>query len=69
MYEGSLDVEELIDWISAMNKYFEYENVANGKKVNFVVTRLKVHASLGGMEYKMKGFNKEIPRLTVETEC
>ena len=38
MYEGSLDAKELINWISAMNKYFEYENVANEKKIKFLVT-------------------------------
>ena len=24
-YGGSLDTEELIDWITALNKYFDYE--------------------------------------------
>jgi adenine-specific DNA methylase len=27
MYEGSLDVEELFDWISALDKYFYYEDI------------------------------------------
>ena len=46
MYEGSLDVEKLIDWISGMEKYFEYENVVDDKSVKFAVTRLQGHASL-----------------------
>jgi hypothetical protein len=46
MYEGNLNVDELMDWISAMDKYFEYENVADEKKVKFVVTRMKGHALL-----------------------
>jgi hypothetical protein len=46
MYEGSLNVEELIDWIATMDKYFEYEEVEDNKKVKFVVTRLKGHVSL-----------------------
>jgi len=25
MYEGNLDVEELLDWIRALDKYFDYE--------------------------------------------
>jgi hypothetical protein len=26
VYEGNLDVEELLDWIRALNKYFNYED-------------------------------------------
>jgi hypothetical protein len=46
MYEGSLDTEELLDWIRAMDKYFDYEDVEEEKKVKHVVTRLKGHATL-----------------------
>jgi hypothetical protein len=27
MYEGNLDVEELLDWIRALDKYFNYEEI------------------------------------------
>jgi hypothetical protein len=27
MYEGNLDVEELLDWIRSMEKYFNYEDI------------------------------------------
>jgi hypothetical protein len=46
MYEGNLNVEELIDWINALDKYFDYEDVDEGKKVKYAVTRLKGHATL-----------------------
>jgi hypothetical protein len=46
MYEGNLDVEELLDWIISMDKYFDYEDVDEGRKVRHAVTRLKGHASL-----------------------
>jgi hypothetical protein len=46
MYEGSLDDEKLFDWIRSMEKYFNYEDVDEEKKVKHVVTRLKVHAAL-----------------------
>jgi hypothetical protein len=46
MYEGNLDIEELLDWIRALDKYFNYEDVEEDKKVKHVVTRLKGHASL-----------------------
>jgi hypothetical protein len=46
MYEGNLDVEELLDWIRALDKYFDYEDVEEEKKFKHVVTRLKGHATL-----------------------
>jgi hypothetical protein len=46
MYEGNLDVEELLDWIRALDKYFNYEDVEEDRKFKHVVTRLKGHAAL-----------------------
>jgi hypothetical protein len=46
MYEGNLNVEELLDWISALDKYFDYEEIDDEKKVKHAVTRLKGHATL-----------------------
>jgi hypothetical protein len=46
VYEGNLDVEELLDWIRALDKHFDFEDVEEDKKVKHVVTRLKGHATL-----------------------
>jgi len=46
MYEVNLNVEEFIDWINSLGKYFDYEDVDEEKKVKYVVTRLKGHATL-----------------------
>jgi hypothetical protein len=46
VYKGNLDVEELLDWIRALDKYFYYEDVEEDKKVKHDVTRLKGHATL-----------------------
>jgi hypothetical protein len=46
MYEANLNVEELLDWISAFDKYFDYEDIDDEKKVKYVVTRLKGHTML-----------------------
>jgi hypothetical protein len=46
VYEGNLDVEELLDWIRALDTYFDYEYVEEDKKDKHVVTRLKGHATL-----------------------
>jgi hypothetical protein len=46
MYKGNLDTKEFLDWIQVMDKYFDYEDVEEEKKVRHVVTRLKGHAVL-----------------------
>ena len=45
-YDGSLIAEHLIDWISELDKYFEYDEIEEDKRVKLVVTRLKGYASL-----------------------
>jgi hypothetical protein len=46
VYEGNLDAEELLDWISALDTYFDYEDIEEDKKVKHVVMCLKGHAAL-----------------------
>ena len=45
-YEGNLNVDELMDWISSMDKYFNLEEVEYKKKVKYTATKLKGHASI-----------------------
>jgi hypothetical protein len=46
MYEVNLDVEELLDRIRSMDKYFDYEDDDEENKVKHDITRLKGHATL-----------------------
>jgi hypothetical protein len=46
VYEGNLDAEELLDWIRALDTYFDYEDVEEDKKVKHAVTCLKGHTAL-----------------------
>ena len=39
-YDGKLDTNVVLDWMSKMEKFFEYENTPNNRKVKIVVTRL-----------------------------
>ena len=34
IYDGSLKVENLIDWINEMDKYFKYEDIDEKKDLN-----------------------------------
>jgi hypothetical protein len=45
-YEGNMDAEEILDWIRALDTYFDYEDVEEDKKVRHAITRLKRHAAL-----------------------
>lgn len=45
-YDGKLDINSMLDWISNIEKYFVYENNPENRKVKIAVTKLKCHASL-----------------------
>jgi hypothetical protein len=46
VYEGSLNAEELLDWIRAIDTYFNYEDIEEDKKIRHAITKLKGHATL-----------------------
>jgi len=54
----------LIDWISAIDKYFDYECVADEKKVQFVATRVKGHIALWWDNVKAKRRNQNKGNIT-----
>ena len=45
-YDGKLDTNTMLDWISEMEKFIEYERNHDNRKVNITVGKLKGHASL-----------------------
>ena len=45
-FEGSLKLEELLDWIGAQKKYFDWEEMEDPKRMKFASTKLKGHATL-----------------------
>ena len=50
MYEGNLNVEELMDWINALNKYFDFEEIEDKNKVRYAATKMKGHATIYWVE-------------------
>ena len=46
MYSGNLNDEELMDWINAPSKYFDFEEIEDKKKVRYAATILKGHATI-----------------------
>jgi hypothetical protein len=73
MYEGNLDVEELLYWVRSMDKYFNYEDVDEEKRERHDFTGLKRHATLWWDElraerrskgkHKIKNWNKMVAKL------
>eukprot|EP00253_Pinus_taeda_P018136 PITA_18136 len=45
-YDGSLSADVLLDWLSEVNKFFEFEETSEDKQVRFATTKMKGHASL-----------------------
>ena len=60
-YSGSLNPEELVDWINDMEKLFDYEEMNDEKKVKFIVTKLKGNAYLwwDGIQEERRRKNKQ----------
>jgi hypothetical protein len=46
VYKLNLDAEELLEWIRALDTYFDNEDVEEDKKVKHAFTRLRGHATL-----------------------
>ena len=46
VFTGGLNLKELIDWVNYMDTFFDYEEMEEGKRLKFVVTKLKGHATL-----------------------
>jgi len=46
IYEINLNIEEFLEWISDVDKYFDYEEIGDEKKVKHAMTKLKGHATL-----------------------
>ena len=59
-YDGNLLVKGMIHWIGELDRYFDYEEIEEDKKVKLAVTRLKSHASLrwDSVQAEMKKKNK-----------
>lgn len=60
-YDGSLSADVLLDWLSEVNKYFEFEETSEDKQVKFAATKLKGHASLwwDGIQAEWKRLHKQ----------
>lgn len=45
-FKGSLKLKDLFDWVGVMEKYFDWEEMEDPKRVKFACTKLKGHVTL-----------------------
>ena len=64
-YDRNLVAEHLIDWISELDKYFEYDEVEEDKRVRLAVRRLKGHASLWWDSIQVERWRKNKPLIKI----
>lgn len=46
MYDGTLNGQELIEWINTLDMYFDHEEVDKSKKVKFSMTKPRGHETI-----------------------
>ena len=63
MYEDNLNVEEFMDWINALNKYFDFEEVEDKKNVRYAATILKGHAAIWWDELQIHKERRGKPKI------
>ena len=54
MYSSNLNIEEIMDWINSLSKYFDFEEIEDKKKVRYATTRLKGHVAMGWDELQIQ---------------
>jgi len=61
VYIGGVNVEELIGSINDMDKFFDYEEMEEGKRMKFVVAKFKGHATFwwDGVQEKRRRLGKQ----------
>ena len=65
MYEGKLNVEELMDWINTLNKYFDFEEIEEKKKVRYATIwwdELQIHLERRGKK-KINSWDKMLYKI------
>jgi hypothetical protein len=65
MYEGNLEVEELLDWVRSMEKYFDYEDIEEYKMVKHLLYKSSssLYISLRCLNPKVSTWNSSTIKL------
>ena len=58
MFVGNLNPDELIDQINELEEYFEYEDIKDPNRVNFLKEKIKGHAKFLWQEIQLERNNR-----------
>ena len=50
-FNGNVSIEEYLDWVSEVEKFFDYMGVVDDKQVCLVAYKLKGEVSLSGIMF------------------
>ncbi|XP_058222520.1 uncharacterized protein LOC131332354 [Rhododendron vialii] len=62
-FEGKLDPEQYCDWVASLEAFFEWKNMTEERKVQFVATKLKGHALVWWQQYQRSRDRRGVPRV------
>lgn len=62
-FEGKLDPDQYCDWIASLEAFFEWKNLTEERKVQFVATKLKGHALVWWQQYQRSRDRRGVPRV------
>ncbi|GFZ13820.1 hypothetical protein Acr_24g0000100 [Actinidia rufa] len=67
-FEGKLNADEYCDWIASLEAFFDWKDLSDERKVQFVATKLKGHALIGWQQYQRNRDRRGIPRVSTWAE-
>ncbi|KAI8564419.1 hypothetical protein RHMOL_Rhmol03G0180100 [Rhododendron molle] len=51
-FEGKLNANEYCDWTASLEAFFDWKDLSDERKVQFVATKLKGHALIWWQQYQ-----------------
>ncbi|KAF7134736.1 hypothetical protein RHSIM_Rhsim08G0083200 [Rhododendron simsii] len=67
-FDGKLNANEYCDWTASLEAPFDWKDLSDERKVQFVATKLKGHALIWWQQYQRSRDRKGIPRVNTWTE-
>ncbi|KAG5514363.1 hypothetical protein RHGRI_035689 [Rhododendron griersonianum] len=67
-FEGKLNADEYCDWTAALEAFFDWKDLSDERKVQFVATKLKGHALIWWQQYQRSRVRKGVPKVSTWTE-
>ncbi|KAI8564417.1 hypothetical protein RHMOL_Rhmol03G0179900 [Rhododendron molle] len=61
-FEGKLNANEYFDWTTSLEAFFDWKDLSDERKVQFVTTKLKGHALIWWQQYQCSRVRKRVPK-------